>query len=150
MQLTLRQKYSDPRLAAFMAEAPSSSGPLTVVGSEVAETLWAPDTFARQDTGLAVEKTVRDTGAVPATIAVIDGILRIGLDEPALSALSIARDVRKLSRADLAATLVEKATGSTTVAATMIAAKLAGIEVFTFFPDLLLGAGVTLVGAFGE
>ena len=59
VQLTLRQKYSDPRLAAFMAEAPSSSsGPLTVVGSEVAETLWVPDTFARQDAGLAVERTV--------------------------------------------------------------------------------------------
>lgn len=79
---------------------------------------------------LAVEKVVSEKGAVPATIAVIDGILRIGLYESALSALATARDVRKLSRADLAATLVEKATGSTTVAATMIAANLAGVEVF--------------------
>ena len=82
------------------------------------------------ETALAVEAAVRDNGAVPATIAVIDGVLRVGLDETALGGLATTTDVRKLSRADIAAAIVEKATGSTTVAATMIAAHLAGIETF--------------------
>jgi len=57
------------------------------------------------ETALAIEATVRDNGATPATIAVIDGILRIGLDEKALADLAAASDVRKLSRADMAAAL---------------------------------------------
>lgn len=82
------------------------------------------------ETALALEATVRAHGAVPATIAVIDGVLRIGLDRAELEALGVAEDVRKLSRADFASALVQGATGSTTVAATMIAARLAGIETF--------------------
>jgi pseudouridine-5'-phosphate glycosidase len=58
------------------------------------------------------------------------GYIRVGLTDAALEDLAAARDVRKLSRADLAFALVEAATGSTTVAATMICARLAGIEVF--------------------
>lgn len=82
------------------------------------------------ETALAVEAAVRENNAVPATIAVIDGVLRIGLDHSALAGLANADHVRKLSRADIAAALVDGATGSTTVAATMIAARLAGIETF--------------------
>lgn len=82
------------------------------------------------ETALALEETVQAHGAVPATIAVIDGVLRIGLDRAELEALGVATDVRKLSRADFASALVQGATGSTTVAATMIAARLAGIETF--------------------
>ncbi len=82
------------------------------------------------ETAVAVEAVVRDKGAVPATIAVIDGVLRIGLDEKTLGNLAVAKGVRKLSRADIAAALVDGATGSTTVAATMISAHLAGIETF--------------------
>lgn len=78
----------------------------------------------------AVEEAVRDEGAVPATIAVIAGGLRVGLDGPSLEALAGADGVAKLSRADLAACLATGGTGSTTVAATMIAARAAGIEVF--------------------
>lgn len=77
-----------------------------------------------------VEAVVRAGGAVPATIAVADGQIRVGLEAAALEALARATDVAKLSRADLAVALVTGATGSTTVAATMIAARLAGIEVF--------------------
>jgi pseudouridylate synthase len=82
------------------------------------------------DTARAVEAEVRAGGAVPATIAVIGGAIRVGLTGRELEALAAASSVRKLSRADLAVALVEGATGSTTVAATMIAARLAGIEVF--------------------
>lgn len=77
-----------------------------------------------------VEQVVRDAGAVPATITVLDGAIRIGMDDNQLSALARADDVMKLSRADLAFAISTGQTGATTVAATMIAAKLAGIEVF--------------------
>lgn len=77
-----------------------------------------------------VEQMVRDNGATPATIAVIDGRIKIGLDTAALKTLAQTQDARKLSRADLAVCLVDQATGATTVAATMILANLAGIRVF--------------------
>ena len=77
-----------------------------------------------------VEKAVRAGGATPATIAVIDGGLHIGLSDSQLLALGQTQDVMKLSRADMAACIASGRTGATTVAATMIAARLAGIEVF--------------------
>lgn len=77
-----------------------------------------------------VEAEVRDAGAVPATIAVLKGQLHIGLDDAQLSALAQAKNVAKLSRADMAVCLASGGTGATTVAATMIAAHLAGISVF--------------------
>ena len=77
-----------------------------------------------------VETIVREEGAVPATIAVIDGRLKIGLSEPEREALARATGAMKLSRADLAYALAAGRTGGTTVAATMIAARLAGIAVF--------------------
>lgn len=78
----------------------------------------------------AVEGEVRAGGAVPATIAVIDGRLRAGLDAAALERLAAGERVAKLSRADLAVCMAEGRTGATTVAATMIAAARAGISVF--------------------
>ena len=83
-----------------------------------------------RDTALMVEATVRENGAVPATIAVIDGVLHIGLDHDAIGNLAQASDVMKLSRADLAVAMSRGVTGSTTVAATMMAAARAGIKVF--------------------
>ena len=77
-----------------------------------------------------VENDVRGAGASPATIAVIDGTLHIGLDDAQLEMLAQAKGVAKLSRADLAACMASGGTGATTVAATMIAAHLAGIDVF--------------------
>lgn len=82
------------------------------------------------ETGRHVEQVVRRHGAAPATIAVIDGVLRVGLDDDQLTALAQARDMAKLSRADLAICLATGGSGATTVAATMIAARLAGVEVF--------------------
>ncbi len=77
-----------------------------------------------------VEQDVRDAGATPATIAVIDGRLHIGLTPDELTNLAQAKGVAKLSRADIAACLASGGTGATTVAATMIAARHAGIDVF--------------------
>ena len=86
-----------------------------------------PDNF---ETALTVEAAVRAAGAVPATIAVMEGRLCIGMPEAELARLAQARGVAKLSRADLALCLARGGTGATTVAATMIAAHLAGIAVF--------------------
>lgn len=83
-----------------------------------------------RDMALEVEATIRAEGAVPATIAVIDGKLHAGLDEAAITALAQAKNVMKLSRADFAYALAEGRTGATTVAATMMAAHMAGISVF--------------------
>ena len=77
-----------------------------------------------------VEQDIRDAGAVPATIAVMDGAIQVGLDDARLSRLAQTPDALKLSRADLAVALASGATGATTVAATMICARLAGISVF--------------------
>ena len=77
-----------------------------------------------------VEDDIRTAGAVPATIAVIDGALHIGLDDDQLATLAQATDVAKLSRADMATCIAQGGTGATTVAATMIAARMAGISVF--------------------
>ena len=82
------------------------------------------------ETARAVEDEVRRGGGIPATIAVLDGQAHVGLDAAALERLGRAEDVAKLSRADLAACLATGGTGATTVAATMILAHLAGIEVF--------------------
>ncbi len=78
----------------------------------------------------AVEAEIRAHGAVPATIAVMGGRIHVGLTEAELDALGKARGVAKLSRADLAACLATGGVGATTVAATMICARLAGIAVF--------------------
>ncbi|WP_171099399.1 pseudouridine-5'-phosphate glycosidase [Ruegeria sp. HKCCD7255] len=77
-----------------------------------------------------VEQDVRDAGAVPATMAVIEGVLHVGLEPDQLRALGQAQGVAKISRADMAACISTGGTGATTVAATMIAAQYAGIEVF--------------------
>ena len=77
-----------------------------------------------------VEQDIRDAKAVPATIAVLNGGLHIGLEQDQLTTLGQAQNVAKLSRADLAACLATGGTGATTVAATMIAAHHAGIKVF--------------------
>jgi pseudouridine-5'-phosphate glycosidase len=77
-----------------------------------------------------VEQDIRDAGAVPATMAVIEGVLHVGLEPDQLKALGQAQGVAKISRADMAACISTGGTGATTVAATMIAAQYAGIEVF--------------------
>jgi pseudouridine-5'-phosphate glycosidase len=76
------------------------------------------------------ERAVRDAGAVPATIAIVEGCIRVGLDDAALERLASARDVAKVSRRSLAAALARRGWGATTVSATMIAAAAAGIRVF--------------------
>ncbi len=82
------------------------------------------------ETAKAVEQCIRDGGAVPATIAIINGRIKIGIDQQELEYLGSADDILKASRRDLAHIVANKLNGATTVAATMIAANLAGIKVF--------------------
>ena len=76
-----------------------------------------------------IEATVREEGAVPATIAIVDGMVRVGLDREALEAIA-ADGVAKCSARDLAVVMARRATGATTVAATATLAVRAGIGVF--------------------
>ena len=77
-----------------------------------------------------VEKIIAEEGAVPATIAVVDGRIKIGLSDGERESLAMTGDAMKLSRADLAFAVAEGRTGGTTVAATMICAAMADISVF--------------------
>jgi len=82
------------------------------------------------DMARSVEDIVRASGAVPATVAVIDGQLYVGLEAEQLASLAESEGGMKVSRADLAFAVATGQTGATTVAATMIAAALAGVRVF--------------------
>ena len=83
------------------------------------------------ETALLVEQTIRENGAVPATIAVIGGRLKAGLSREEIEYLGkTGRGVAKASRRDLPALVARKADGATTVATTMIIAHLAGIKIF--------------------
>lgn len=111
-----------------VAEARSDGMPLVALESSIiVQGLPAP---LNLETAAACETAIREAGAVPATIAAIDGRLHVGLTNEQLLALSRTEGARKLSRADLPVCLATGGTGATTVAATMIAARIAGIEVF--------------------
>lgn len=83
------------------------------------------------ETALKVEKVVRDNGSIPATIAIIEGQLKAGLSESEIELLGkMGTKVIKTSRRDLPFIVAKKETGATTVAATMMIAKMAGIKIF--------------------
>lgn len=77
-----------------------------------------------------VEQLVRDNGGVPATIAIVDGKIKIGLSDEELEMFGSSKGIAKVSRRDLADVVASKKLGATTVATTMIAAELAGIKFF--------------------
>ncbi|MGG1399747.1 pseudouridine-5'-phosphate glycosidase [Bacillus salipaludis] len=81
-------------------------------------------------TAREVEQIVRDNGAVPATIAIVDGKIKIGLSDEELEMFGKSSEVAKASRRDLAYLIATKKLGATTVAATMICAEAAGINIF--------------------
>ena len=82
------------------------------------------------DTALAMEAAVRESGAVPATIGILEGRIIVGLDGAGIERLGTAEEVVKVSRADLAAVSAGKRMGATTVAGTMVVAAMAGIRTF--------------------
>ncbi len=82
------------------------------------------------DTALKVEEIVRENGAVPATIAIINGRLKVGLTREEIEILGSGKNVIKTSRRDIPFIIANKADGATTVASTMIIAELAGVKIF--------------------
>ncbi|NLN14596.1 MAG: pseudouridine-5'-phosphate glycosidase [Tissierellia bacterium] len=83
------------------------------------------------ETALRVEEIIRENGAIPATIAILKGKLKVGLTEEEIEYLGKAENVIKTSRRDIPFIVARKQDGATTVASTMIIAALAGIKVFT-------------------
>ena len=82
------------------------------------------------ETAFMVEETVRSNKAIPATIAIINGRLKVGLTNEEIEFLATNEEVKKVSRRDLPITIAQQLSGSTTVASTMIIASLARIAVF--------------------
>ena len=82
------------------------------------------------ETARQLEATVRQEGAIPATIALMKGQVVVGLSDSELEQLASAAEVHKVSRRDFARVLSQKALGATTVAGTLIACRMAGIRVF--------------------
>lgn len=82
------------------------------------------------ETALAVEEVIRKNGAVPATIGILAGRIKIGLTKEEIEYMAHAENVLKVSRRDLPYVIARKLDGATTVAGTMIAAHMAGIKLF--------------------
>ncbi|WP_417248788.1 pseudouridine-5'-phosphate glycosidase [Celeribacter sp.] len=115
-------------LASDVAKALEASAPVVALESTIiTHGMPYPQNV---ETARMVEEDVRAAGATPATIAILDGTLHIGLEDAQLEALAQAKDVMKVSRADMPVCIAKGATGATTVAATMIAAHIAGIGTF--------------------
>jgi len=116
------------RVAEEVAAALAAGRPVVALESTIiAHGLPRPDNLRIAG---EIEATVRDAGAVPATIAVLDGEVRVGLDAAALEEIAGAAEVAKLGVRDLAPALVRGIPGATTVASTAHLAARAGIAVF--------------------
>jgi pseudouridine-5'-phosphate glycosidase len=83
------------------------------------------------ETALAVEKAVRDAGAVPATVGIADGRFLVGMDRATVERFAQAPGVAKVSSRDIGAVIARGGLGATTVASSLVAADLAGIPVFS-------------------
>lgn len=118
----------DLRFTPEVADALKTGAPLVALESTIiTHGMPYPDNL---DMARQVEAIIRDNIAVPATIAVIEGNLHVGLDDRQAQWLAQQQGAMKLSRADLAFAMSQGLTGGTTVAATMMAAHAAGIVVF--------------------
>lgn len=83
-----------------------------------------------KETALALEAVIREEGAVPATIGIIDGEIVIGMNEEEIEAFSTRRGIKKVSKRDLPIVVARKEWGATTVSATILCAAMAGIDIF--------------------
>jgi pseudouridine-5'-phosphate glycosidase len=125
-----RNKYMQQfiELSEEVKEAKKAGKPLVALESTIiSHGMPYPQNL---ETASAVEQIIRDHGAVPATIGIINGIIKIGLSAQELSYFAQSEGVEKVSRRDLPYVVSQKKNGATTVAATMICAQLAGIEFF--------------------
>ena len=126
MNKEILKQYMD--IAPEVAEAIAAGKPVVALESTIlSHGMPYPENvgFAKE-----IEKKIRDLGAVPATMAIIDGRLKAGLTEEELVAMCKGEGVLKVSRRDLPIVIANKLTGATTVATTMILSDLAGVRVF--------------------
>jgi len=111
-----------------VAEALEQGAPVVALESTLlSHGLPSPDNL---EVAREAERTVRAKGAVPATVGVVGGVAKVGLDEGELELMATAADVSKLSARDLAVAAAKGSHGATTVAATAHLASLAGIRLF--------------------
>ena len=116
------------RVAPEVSEALRAAAPVVALESTIiSHGLPRPDNL---DIAAQIEESVRARGAVPATIAVVDGTVRVGLDEQALQTIATSDDVAKVSLRDVATVAARGGHGATTVASTAHLASLVGIGVF--------------------
>jgi len=116
------------RIAESVATALMERRPLVALETTlVTHGLPHPDGV---EAALALERCVREEGAEPATIGVLDGAIVVGMDAAALERLATSKDTAKLNPGNLAAQVASGRPGSTTVAATLLAAARTGIDVF--------------------
>jgi pseudouridine-5'-phosphate glycosidase len=116
------------RVAPEVAAALAGGGPVVALESTIiSHGLPRPTNV---DIARQIEAAVRDRGAVPATIAIVDGVVRVGLDAAALETIAGSDDVAKASVRDLAVVCARGGHGATTVASTSELASLVGIDVF--------------------
>jgi pseudouridine-5'-phosphate glycosidase len=116
------------RLSEEVSDAIASGAGVVALESTIISHGLPTETSAQ--TAREIEAEVRRVGAVPATIAVVDGVVRIGLDDDQLVQVAEGEDVAKASIRDLAVLLARGTTGATTVASTSYLAHLAGVRVF--------------------
>ncbi len=115
-------------VSSDVAQALSNGAPVVALESTiVSHGMPYPENV---ETALSVERIVRDGGAIPATIAVIGGRVKLGLNEDEFERIGRAGHVLKLSRADLPHAIAGGRDGATTVAATMLLADSAGVRIF--------------------
>jgi pseudouridine-5'-phosphate glycosidase len=116
------------RLSEEVSDAIASGAGVVALESTIISHGLPTETSAQ--TAREIEADVRAAGAVPATIAVVDGIVRVGLDDDLLLRVAEGEDVVKASVRDLPVVLARGTTGATTVASTSYLAHLAGVKVF--------------------
>ncbi len=120
--------HPDVDIAPEIAETLAQGGAVVALESTIiAHGMPYPGNLV---TARALERMVRTEGALPATIAVLDGRLKVGLDDAALERLAQSPDMAKASVRDLPLLIAQRRDGATTVAATMRIAAMAGIRVF--------------------
>jgi len=116
------------RLSAEAAEALAAARPVVAFESTI---ISHGMPYPRNvQTALDAEAIAREAGVVPATIAVLDGRIAVGLDRAEIERLGTEQGLLKISRRDLSAALALGKSGATTVSATMLAARMAGIDLF--------------------
>jgi pseudouridylate synthase len=122
------QSLSSVLLGYEVARAVNSGEPIVALESAViTHGLPRPENL---QLALALEKVVRENGAVPATVGLLDGKVHVGLEEGQIRRLAEEDGGRKISRRDFGIAIARKENGGTTVAGTLIAARLAGLRVF--------------------